>query len=399
MSDSPWLSIIGLGEDGPEGLSAASRKALSDAKIIMGPPRHLTLLGATDAQLIEWPVPFADGIEKLLALRGQPVAILASGDPFWFGAGTSVTHHLQAHEWQAFPSPSTFSLAASKLGWAVQDTLCLGLHAAPLQKLRPHLAEGFQSIVLLRDGKAVEELATYLTEQAFSDSRIHVLEALGGPNERIRPLVAKDPVPCDIAHPVCVGIEVRGTGRVLPLTSGKPDDWFENDGQITKRPVRALTLSALAPKAGEHLLDIGGGSGSISIEWLMTHPKNKATIIEANPDRAARIKTNAARFGLGNLTVIEGNAPAALANIDAPDAIFIGGGLSEALLQSLVEKMPFGTRLVANAVTLESEALLVQWQSERGGDLLRIELSSVAPIGTKRGWKAAYPRVQWSVIL
>lgn len=399
MSDSPWLSIIGLGEDGPEGLSAASRKALSDAKIIMGPPRHLQLLGATDATLIEWPVPFADGIEKLLALRGQSVAMLASGDPFWFGAGTSVTHHLQAHEWQAFPSPSTFSLAASKLGWTLQDTLCLGLHAAPLQKLRPHLAEGFQSIVLLRDGKAVEELATYLTEQAFSDSRIHVLEALGGPNERIRPLVAKDPVPCDIAHPVCVGIEVRGTGRALPLASGKPDDWFENDGQITKRPVRALTLSALAPKAGEHLLDIGGGSGSISIEWLMTHPKNKATIIEANPDRVARIKTNAARFGLGNLTVIEGNAPAALANIDAPDAIFIGGGLSEALLQSLVEKMPFGTRLVANAVTLESEALLVQWQSERGGDLLRIELSSVAPIGTKRGWKAAYPLVQWSVIL
>jgi precorrin-6Y C5,15-methyltransferase (decarboxylating) len=399
MSDSPWLSIIGQGEDGPEGLSAASRKALSDAKIIMGPPRHLILLGATDAQLIEWPVPFADGIEKLLALRGQSVAILASGDPFWFGAGTSVTRHLEAHEWQAFPSPSTFSLTASKLGWAVQDTLCLGLHAAPLQKLRPHLAEGFQSIVLLRDGQAVEELATYLSEHDFSDSRIHVLEALGGPNERITQLVAKNPVPKDIAHPVCVGIEVRGKGRALPLTSGKPDDWFENDGQITKRPVRALTLSALAPKAGEHLLDIGGGSGSISIEWLLAHPKNKATIIEANPERAARIKANAARFGLGNLTVIEGKTPDALADILLPDAIFIGGGLSAGLLQSLVDRMPSGTRLVANSVTLESESLLVQWQSHRGGDLLRIELSSVTSIGTKRGWKAAYPLVQWSVIL
>ena len=399
MSDTPWLSIIGLGEDGPEGLSAASRKALLDAEIIMGPPRHLQLLGSTDASLVEWPVPFVDGIEKLLALRGQPVAILASGDPFWFGAGTSVTRHLQDHEWKAFPSPSTFSLAASKLGWALQETICIGLHAAPLKKLRPHLAEGFQAIVLLRDGNAVEELASYLSEEMFSESRIHVFEALGGANERIREFVAKETVPENISHPVCVGIDVRGAGKILPLASGKPDDWFENDGQITKRPVRALTLSALAPRAGEHLLDVGGGSGSISIEWLLAHPKNKATIVEANSERAARIKTNAARFGLGNLTVIEGKAPGALSNILTPDAIFIGGGLSEALLQSLVEKMPAGTRLVANAVTLESEALLVQWQSNRGGDLLRIELSNIARMGGKRGWKAAYPLVQWSVIL
>lgn len=399
MSETPWLSIIGLGEDGPDGLSTASRKALQAAEIVMGPPRHLALLGETRAETVEWPVPFSDGVDQLISMRGRRVAMLASGDPFWFGAGTSVTKHLEHSEWQAFPAASTFSLAASKLGYALQDTLCIGLHAAPIEKLRPHLKEGLLTIVLLRDGDAVSELSAFLSDAGFADSQLNILEALGGPNERLRTVFAKDALPDDITHPVCVGINVMGNGASLPLASGKPDDWFNNDGQITKRPVRALTLSALAPTAGEHLLDIGGGSGSISIEWMLTHPKNTATIIEANAERAERIKQNAARFGLTGLNVVLGKAPEAIDGVMPPDATFIGGGLSETLLEKLTSDLPSGTRLVANAVTLESEALLVTWQQRLGGDLLRIELSSVAPIGGKRGWKAAYPLVQWSVTL
>lgn len=398
MHDSPWLSIIGLGEDGPDGLSVASQKALETAEIIMGPPRHLALLDAVEAELIEWPVPFAEGAEKLLGLRGRRVAMLASGDPFWFGAGTSITKLLAHSEWVAYPAQSTFSIAASRVGWALEKTHCVGLHAAPFERLRPELAAGRKIIATLRDGEAVGAIAGYLTEIGFGSSVLHVLEALGGPRERVTTFKADALPALEFHHPVCVAIEAKG-GEELPLASGRSDDWFENDGQITKRPVRALTLSALAPKRGEYLLDIGGGSGSISIEWLLSDPTTQATVIEANPERAERIRANAARLGVDRLNVVEGSAPKALEGIEAPSAIFVGGGLSEDLLEFLTSNMPKGTRLVANAVTLESEALLIQWQAKLGGDLLRIELSNLGNIGPKRGWKAAYPLVQWSVTL
>jgi precorrin-6B C5,15-methyltransferase / cobalt-precorrin-6B C5,C15-methyltransferase len=397
MIKSPWLSIVGLGEDGPDGLSVASVKAIENAEIIMGPPRHLGLLNSPSANLIEWPVPFADGIETLMSLRGKQVVVLASGDPFWYGAGSVITRQLRGYEWQAFPAPSSFSLAASRLGWSIEKTECIGLHAAPFSRLRPLLSDGGQAIVTLRDGSAVEKLAAYLVTASFGRSTLHVLEALGGPNERIRSFAASDPALPDVLHPVCVAIEMSGHAE-LPLASGRSDALFENDGQITKRPVRALTLSALAPKRGEHLLDIGGGSGSISIEWLLSHHSMQATVIEANHERAARIKTNAASLGVDRLNVVEGIAPSALSKCDKPDAVFIGGGLSDELLTS-VTQFSGGTRLVANAVTLESEALLIQWQAKIGGDLLRIELSNLGNIGKKRGWKAAYPLVQWSVTL
>lgn len=399
MSETPWLSIIGLGEDGPDGLSAASRNALAQAEIVMGPQRHLKLLGAVEAECITWPVPFADGVEKLLALRGRTVVMLVSGDPFWFGAGATVVKHLERSEWVAYPVASTFSLAASRLGWSLQDTLCIGLHAAPFEQLRADLADGLRAIVLLRDGAAVKELADYLSAQGFDESQIHILEALNGSRERARSVSANEALPTDIQHPVCVGIDVAGGGDELPLSSGRPDAWFDNDGQITKQPVRALTLSALAPKSGEHLWDIGGGSGSISVEWCLSHPKARATVIETREDRAERIRGNAQKFGLNRMSVVVAQAPEGLDTLTPPDAVFIGGGLSDKLLEKLVNLLPKGTRIVANSVTLESDALLTQWQEKLGGDLMRIELSSLSSIGPRRGWKAAYPLVQWSVTI
>jgi precorrin-6Y C5,15-methyltransferase (decarboxylating) len=198
-----------------------------------------------------------------------------------------------------------------------------------------------------------------------------------------------------VQHPVAVAIAVAGPGRILPAAAGRDDDWFAHDGQITKRPVRALTLSALAPRPGETLWDIGAGSGSIAIEWLLADPANRATAFEADPRRAARVRSNAAALGVDRLRVIEGRAPDALAGHSPPDAIFVGGGLSDALLRWLREHLHAGTRLVANAVTLESETLLGQWQRDTGGELLRIELADAAPLGTRRAWRAHYPIVQW----
>jgi precorrin-6Y C5,15-methyltransferase (decarboxylating) len=347
-------------------------------------------------------VPFAAGIAPLLRERGRRVVMLASGDPFWFGAGATMTRELPRNEWQAYPARSSFSLAASRLGWPLHETTCLGLHAAPLTRLRPHLAAGQRLLVLLRVGSAAAELARYLCEQGFGTSRLHILEALGGSRERMREAAAAAFDLSDIAHPVAIGIDCAsdcGSAPALPQASGLPDDLFAHDGQISKRPVRALTLSALAPRPGEHLWDIGAGSGSIAIEWLLSHPANSAAAFEADPTRAARAAANALALGVDRLTQVTGRAPDILHGQRAPDAVFIGGGLAPGLLDYLWSKLPGDTRLVANAVTLESEALLAQWHADKGGDLLRIELAEAAPLGTRRGWRASYPVVQWSVTL
>lgn len=368
----------------------------------MAPQRHLDLVVnaplttsvPAGTNLIPWPVPFADGIATLASLRGQRVVVLASGDPFWFGAGSVIARSFSAGEWTALPGPSCFSLAAARLGWALEKTTCLGLHAAPMARLRRHLTPGTQLIVTLRDGEAVSELANYLVAQGFNDSALHVMEHLGGPQDRLT-TCRVDAVADTFEHPVCVAVEVAGSGTSLTVATGQKDDTFQNDGQITKRPVRAITLSTLAPKPDEHLWDIGGGSGSIALEWLLTHPTTTATTIEPRADRAARIRTNAVELGVEHrLDVVEGAAPNALDGLRMPDAIFVGGGLSQHLLDKV---LTLNARLVVNAVTLEGEALLTAAQAEHGGELMRIALSHASPLGPKRGWASAYPIVQWSL--
>ncbi|SDP23474.1 precorrin-6y C5,15-methyltransferase (decarboxylating) subunit CbiE [Afipia sp. GAS231] len=400
MSDSPsgsatnpWLSIIGIGEDGLTGLSQSSRDALAKAEIVFGGPRHLRL-AEIDARGRPWPVPFS--VEPVLARRGRRVAVLASGDPFWHGAGGSLAAHLAPDEWTAFPAPSTFSLAAARLGWRLEEIACLGLHAAPFETLLPHLAPARRAICLLRDGNASGDLAAWLTQQGFGASSLSVMESLGGRSERIRTTQAAGFDLADVAAPVAVAIVAAGAAG-LPRTPGLPDEAFVHDGQITKRPMRALTLSALAPRPGELLWDIGAGSGSISVEWCLAG--GRAFAIETRSDRAANIRTNAAAFGITNvLTVVEGTAPDVLATLPPPNAVFVGGGNQQSLFDALWAAIPAGTRLVANAVTLETEALLLAEQNKHGGELLRIELAQAAPLGGMRGWVPSRPLVQWSVV-
>lgn len=384
-----WLDIVGVGEEDACGLSGAARAALAAAEVVFGGPRHLARVDAGPRGRA-WSVPF--DVQPVLALRGRRVVVLASGDPFWFGAGGTLAAHLDPSEWQAHPTASTFSLAAARLGWRLEATVCLGLHATAFASALTRLHPGARLICLMRSGAAVGEFAQWLQAQGFGASTLHVMEALGGARERVRTVVADGFDLNDVAAPVAVAVEARGAAG-LPHTPGLPDAHFAHDGQITKSPVRAVTLSALAPRPGEHLWDLGAGSGSVSVEWCLAG--GRATAVEQHADRVAHIRANAQRFGLDKaLEVVEGTAVAACERLATPQAVFVGGGFDAALFARL-QVQARGARLVVNAVTLETEALLIALHGTHGGELLRLELSHVAPLGRLRGWVPARPVVQW----
>ena len=382
-----------MGEDGLAGLSDASQLALAAAEAIFGGPRHLALVNAGERGRA-WSVPF--DVSPVLALRGRPVVVLASGDPFWFGVGGTLAAHLRPLEYRVSAAPSTFSLTAARLGWRLEAVRGLGLHAAPFASALSHLHPGARLVCLLRSGAAAAEFAQWLCAQGFGASALWVLEALGGPRERIRSTTATGFDLSDVASPVAVAVAVAGA-LGLQRSPGLQDAGYDHDGQITKAPVRALTLAALAPRPGAHLWDIGAGSGSVSVEWCLAG--GCATAIEPRTARAANVRSNAQRFGVADrLTVVEGAAPEALAGLPVPQAIFVGGGFDSALFGLLQTLVP-GCRLVVNAVTLETEGALLHLQAFHGGELLRIELSHAAPLGRLRGWVPARPIVQWSVAL
>jgi precorrin-6Y C5,15-methyltransferase (decarboxylating) len=400
LNQSRWLSIVGIGEDGVRGLGDNAREAIALASVVFGGKRHLELA----APLISgdprpWPVPFDAAMRDVLALRGQTVCVLASGDPFFFGVGATLSRHVAAEECITYPSPSAFSLAASRLGWPLQEIETVSLHGRPLDLVRPLLHPGRRIVALTSDEKGPAELAELASASGFGRSRMTVLEALGGEAERIRSSKASEFALQDINILNVVAIEVMAdvAARILPRGFGLDDALFAHDGQITKREIRALTLSALSPRRGELVWDIGAGSGSIGIEWLLADPSMKAIAIEAHPERAARIGRNAAAFGVPGLVLVEGEAPAALNGLPQPDAIFIGGGGSEpGVFDAAVAALKPGGRLVANAVTLEMEAVLLAAQARLGGNLIRIEVSRAAPVGSMQGWKPAMPVTQWT---
>jgi len=395
-----WLTVVGIGEDGTAGLGDEARQAIASAEIVFGGTRHLALAaGLITGEARPWPIPFDSTMRDVLALSGRKVCVLASGDPFVHGVGVTLAKLVPATEMRTIPAPSSFSLAASRLGWALQDTQTISLHGRPIDLIRPLLHANARILALTSDGKAPIEIAALLTTLGFGASRLTVLEALGGPDERIRTADA-DAFDLENINPLNVlAIEVESSpqARIIPLATGKADDLFEHDGQITKREVRAVTLSALAPRQGELLWDIGAGSGSIAIEWLLAHPSLKAIAIEADSERAARIRRNASAFGVPHLKVVEGTAPEALAGLPAPSAVFIGGGGSdEGVLEAAIASLPAGGRLVANAVTLEMEALLIATQARLGGDLTRIAVSRAGAVGSMQAWRPALPVTQWS---
>ncbi|MDB5653039.1 MAG: cobL [Tardiphaga sp.] len=396
----PWLSIIGLGEDGLEGLSPAARRLLTQACLVVGGKRHLALAGDLAGERLSWPSPPDAAFPEILARRGQPVCVLASGDPFFYGIGSLLTRHVAAEEMICLPSPSAFSLAAARLGWPQQDCALLTLHGRPLERIIPHLQPRARILALSWDGATPAKLATLLAARGMGRSILTVLENIGGPRERIRHSPADGFALDDIDPLNTVALEIVADdhARILPRAS-LPDDWFEHDGQITRRAMRAVTLSALTPRRGELLWDIGAGSGSVSIEWMLADAANRAIAIERDPARAARIGRNALSLGVPDLQIVEGAAPDVLHHLPQPDAIFVGGGAThDGVLDAAWSALPPRGRLVVNAVTIETQAELTRRFTTLGGELMSFNFARADRIGDFHGWRAAMPVVQWSVV-
>ena len=399
-----WLSNVGIGEDGIDGLGELARGLIESAEFVFGGARHLSLA----APLIRgtarpWSSPFDQSVAEVLRFRGRPVCVLASGDPFQHGVGSVLARHVAADETIAIPAVSAFSLAASRLLWPLPQLTLLSLCGRSLDLIRPHLHPGARILALTSGAAAPGAIAELLCTTGFGESAVTVLDALGGPRERVRSARASAFNLDQITALNTIAIEVAAgpAARIFPRAAGIADELFEHDGQITRREIRALTLSALAPRRGEHLWDIGAGSGSVAIEWMLADPSLSAVAIERRSDRAARIRRNAVAFGVPDLQVIEAPASQALDNLLPPNAIFIGGGATgPGLIETARAALCTQGRLVINAVTLETEALLLKSHAQFGGTLARIDIHHAWPIGGEdarfSSWRPSNPITQWT---
>jgi precorrin-6Y C5,15-methyltransferase (decarboxylating) len=398
-----WLSIVGIGEDGIDGLTPVARSLIGEADLVVGGKRHLALADALiRGQRLAWPSPIGAALPEIERHRGRPVVVLASGDPFHYGVGDLLMRSVAASEMLCLPNASAFSLAAARLGWSLQDVALVSLHGRPLEGIVRYLQPGARVLALSWDGETPARLAKLMAERGLGASSITVLEAMGGPSERVRASTAAGFDLAGVAALNTIALEVAASpdATVLPFTSGLDDSLFEHDGQLTKREVRTITLSALAPRHGELLWDVGLGAGSIAIEWLLRHPSLRAIGIEAEPARAASAARNAAALGTPDLEIVPKRAPEAFAGLPSPDAIFVGGGLSAPdLFEQAWQALKPGGRLVANAVSLQSEAQLIGYLQKHGGELVRLDVSKAGKAGTGNVfvWRTAAPIVQWRV--
>lgn len=397
-----WLSIVGIGEDGVEGLSPVARTAISEAVLVVGGGRHLGLASALiQGASLQWPTPISDAYPMILAHRGRKVAVLASGDPFHYGIGATLTKLVPVSEMRSIPAPSSFALACSRLGWPMQDVATLSACGRPLQAVLPLLQPGRRILLLSADERTPAALAAMLCRYGFGESLLHVLEWLGAPRERHQRFTANASVPAEIARLNLIGIEVVAApgARIIPCALGLPEAFFEHDGQITKREIRAISLAALAPRAGETLWDVGCGSGSISCEWALAHPANIAIGIERDPERAARARRNACSLGVPAVRIVTGVAPNVLRDLPPPDAAFIGGGAGDpTLIEDVWATLRPGGRLVVNAVTLDSEARLIAAQRAHGGTLIRVGVERLDSIGDYAAFRPAMTVTQWAAV-
>lgn len=392
----PWLTLVGIGEDGV--LAPGGADALAHAEIVYGGTRHLELAGEITAEKRTWPSPFATVFADLAALKDRRVAVLATGDPMWFGIGASLLKHFPAEDLRVLPSPSAFQLAAGRMGWALQDTECLSVHGRPVDLLRAALYPGARLLVLTSNGETPRQVADLLADEGYGRTRMTALEHLGGSRERRIDGTAED-WSQDVADFHTLALEVIADPGIhfRARTPGLADEAFRHDGKMTKQDIRAVTLGELKPYPGALMWDVGAGCGSVAIEWLRAAPRTRAIGLEPHAERRQMAAENAVALGVPHLELKDTMAPAGLEGLPTPDAIFIGGGLTaDGLVDGCLKALKSGGRLVANAVTLESEAVLLAAYQHLGGDLKKLSVHRASAVGGLTGWRPLMPVTQWS---
>ena len=398
---SPWLSVVGIGEDGLEALSPAARALVDDAEVLIGGERHLAMLPDDGRERLAWPSPLAALVDEIAGRKGQRVCVLATGDPQCFGIGVTLAKRIPLPEMTIVPAPSAFSLACARLGWPLAEVETVTLHGRPLALLHPFVQPGARLLILSENATTPGAVAGLLRDRGYGGSRLTVLEHLGGVKERLYEATAETWSAKDVADLNTLAVEcvAEPEAALLPRTPGLADDAFRHDGQLTKREVRAATLAALAPLPGQRLWDVGAGCGSVAIEWLRAAPRSMAIAIEQKAARRVLIADNAAALGTPQLEIVAGEAPDALAGLAVPDAVFIGGGAATAgIFEACWSALAPGGRLVANAVTLEGEGALARWQGEVGGTLTRLAVVRAEPVGEFLGWRPLMPVTQFATV-
>ncbi|WP_370616560.1 precorrin-6y C5,15-methyltransferase (decarboxylating) subunit CbiE [Mumia sp. Pv 4-285] len=430
------VCVVGIGADGWAGLSEPVRERVHAADVVLGGSRHLALLPEVEGQVRRtWPSPMRDGLVPLLdELAGGSVVALASGDPMVSGIGTTLVALLGADAVEVLPAVSSVALARARMHWAAESVDVVSLVGRDPHLVLRWLAPGRRLLVLSSDETTPGVVASLLVDAGYSASAMTVLGDLGGAEETRIDGAAETWGGQQSPRLNVVAITCAAPYELapLPLVGGLPDDAFEHDGQLTKRDLRASALARLVPLPGALLWDVGAGAGSVGIEWLRVHPSARAVAVERDPDRAARVRRNAARLGVPGLDVVEGSAPEVLGELLRPDAVFVGGGaarlgvpgldvvegsapevLGELLrpdavfvgggatrpgvLEACWDALRIGGRLVAHGVTLETENVLTRWYAERGGELTRLQVEHAEPIGGFTGWTPSRAVVQWAV--
>lgn len=395
------IVVVGIGLDGWHGLGSAARQALTEADLVFGGDRQLGLLPAIlSAQRVAWPSPMLPALQTMLTEHaGKRRVVLASGDPMFFGVGATLARMLGAAAITVLPQVSSVSLACARLGWPREDTETLSVVGRPVAGMHRIMQDGSRALVLLGTPADAEAIVESLRGRGFGASVLTVLSQLGGAAESTLRTTADAwrSQPIDPVSVLAIEFRAEHGAPSWSRLAGLPEEAFEQDGQITKYEIRALTLAALAPLPGQLLWDVGAGTGSVGIEWMRSHPACRAVAVEPRSDRLALIAANAEALGVPGLRIVAGSAPDALHALPAPDAIFVGGAVSvDGVLEACWNALPAGGRLVANGVTVESEAVLARWYCRVGGNLTRVAVQRAVPVGAFTGWRAAMPVTQWS---
>jgi len=390
-----WLTVVGIGEDGVPGLGLKALVAVQNATFIFGGERHLAMLGSNiSATRQSWTQPLSDSLRKLIELRGQNVVVLASGDPMFYGIGSTLIEHIALDEMDMIPHPSCFSYACARLGWSMQDVVCRSVHARPLEMITRDIVDAAKMLILAHDGNSPANLAKLFIALGFGNSCFYILEHLGGSREKIIRLLATEIGERAFADLSVIAIECHGDGSEIRQVTNTvlPDNAFEHDGQLTRQDIRAIIMTHLAPKYNEILWDVGAGCGSISIEWLRLGRDSRAIAIEKNAQRCDFIRRNAAALEVDGLQLIEAQAPQSLNSLEAPHAIFIGGGFANPDIgEHCWQNLRPGGRLVATAVTVETEAAFQIFSAKTKARLIRIDMSEVVPLGRYHTWQPSLP--------